>query len=162
MPNMTGLGKYQKGMELEEQGLAGKEVAAQLGYKDVQSWYAAKSYYAKRNANFAARAAGVPDTPKPNTLVEEINRKRESYLGFSEATRKLALATKAEAAPENVIDKPRLQRTVQVSAEGETLRYRLIGELISIYRSGQHRASLSITVTECLTMIEEVKELLRP
>lgn len=162
MPNMTGLGKYRKGMELEEQGLAGKEVAVQLGYKDVQSWYAAKSYYAKRNADFTARAAGAPDTPTPNALVEDVNRKRDNYLGFSEATRNLALATRAEAAPESAPEKPKIRRTIQVNAEGETLRYRLIGELISIYRSGQHRASLSITVNECLTMIEEVKELLRP
>ena len=106
----------------------------------------------------------MPDHPVPNALVEEVNRKRESYQGFSEATRNLALATKAAASePAQIIpEKPKLKRTVQISAQGETLSYRLTDDVISINRLGQHRASLSVSISEYMTMVEEIKELLKP
>ena len=154
MPNMTGLGKYRKGLDLEQEGLTAKEIAAQLGYKDVQTWYAAKSYYSKRNAAFAARAAGKPDEPKPNPIVEAVNQKREPSWAHDYNAGTHMMATDRP--------KPRLQRTVQVSAQGEALNYRLVDNMICIRRPEQNSASLSITIHEFLTMIEEVKELLQP
>lgn len=63
---MTGLGKYQLGLELEAEGLTNAQIAQKLGYKDAQAWASSKYYYAKKQAAFNARAAGEPaEHPAP-------------------------------------------------------------------------------------------------
>ena len=47
MSNMTGLGRYQKALELEAEGLEANQIAYKAGNKNTQAWHAAKHYYKK-------------------------------------------------------------------------------------------------------------------
>lgn len=69
---MTGLGKYQKGLELEAEGMSAYQIAEKLGYKNTQAWHAAKSYYSKKQEAFNARAAG-----KPAKMPEELPKEKK-------------------------------------------------------------------------------------
>ena len=166
MANMTPRGRYLKGLDLEQEGMTAAQIALELGFKSVSAWYSFKSYHTKKAADFVARAAGKPDEPKPNPIVEEVNKARQAketaaMPGASSAHRHTEVWTD----PVKIIfdkPKPKLQRVVQVSAQGESCSYKLIGDVISINRLGQHRASLSLTINEYMTMTEEVKELLKP
>lgn len=52
----TGMARYMAGIELEKEGLSGEELARRLGYKNAQAWWAAKSYYSKREQVFRERS----------------------------------------------------------------------------------------------------------
>lgn len=79
---MTGLGKYQLGLELEAEGLTNAQIAQKLGYKDAQAWANSKYYYAKKQAAFNARAVGkpsehpapLPKEKKPELPTEEVKK----------------------------------------------------------------------------------------
>ena len=72
MSNMTGLGRYQKGLDLEKEGLTGAQIAAKLGYSNVQAWYDAKQYYGKKQAEFNARAAETGSKTATNLELEPV------------------------------------------------------------------------------------------
>ena len=80
MSNMTGLGRYQKGLELEKEGLTGAQIAAKLGYSNVQAWYDAKQYYGKKQEAFNARAAetGSKTLPKQEVVSGELGKATSS------------------------------------------------------------------------------------
>ena len=166
MSNMTGLGKYQKGLELEKEGLSAKEIAGRIGLKDAQAWYAMKNYYSKRNAAFNARAAetSAKTLPKPEaepviTETPEPTPKLPQKQQFAPA----AIPAK-EAYVNDPVDEPttpKLKMEIQITAEGKALRYRLNNTQLIINRHNNRHNNLVLSIPEVLTMLEELRELLK-
>ena len=161
MSNMTGLGRYQKGLELEKEGLSGTQIAEKLGYNNVQAWYDAKQYYGKKQEAFNARAAETASKtvtkPEANPVITETPEptpKLQQKQQFAPA------AVAKEAAPAEPV-KPKLKMEIQITAEGHALRYRLNNTQLIINRHNNRHNNLVLSIGEALAMLEEIKELLK-
>lgn len=167
MSNMTGLGRYQKGLELEKEGLSGAQIAEKLGYNNVQAWYDAKQYYGKKQAAFNARAAetgsktaanlelepAITETPEPTPKLQQKQQ-------FAPA----AIPAEKEAYVNDPVDEPttpKLKMEIQITAEGHALRYRLNNTQLIINRHNNRHNNLVLSIGEALAMLEEIKELLK-
>lgn len=136
---MTGLGKYQKGLDLEAEGLSGSQVASRLGYRDSQAWYAAKSYYGKKQEAFAARAAGVPATmpdplPKENSILPEEGRNAQE--------RRPGLTQQPQSSQVPVPDGLLIQ--TRIEATGKTYEYTYHAGELRVCRRGEAGETLLV------------------
>ena len=166
MSNMTGLGRYQKGLELEKEGLSGAQIAEKLGYNNVQAWYDAKQYYGKKQEAFNARAAETASKtvtkPEANPVITETPEptpKLQQKQQFAPA----AIPAK-EAYVNDPVDEPatpKLKMEIQITAEGHALRYRLNNTQLIINRHNNRHNNLVLSIGEALAMLEEIKELLK-
>ena len=167
MSNMTGLGRYQKGLELEKEGLSGAQIATKLGYSNVQAWYDAKQYYGKKQAEFNARAAETASKTATNLELEpaitetpEPTPKLQQKPQFAPA----AVLAEKEAYVNDPVDEPttpKLKMEIQITAEGHALRYRLNNTQLIINRHNARHNNLVLSIEEVLTMLEELRELLK-
>ena len=167
MHNMTGPGRYQKGLELEKERLTGAQIAAKLGYKNIQAWYDAKQYYGKKQAEFNARAAETASKTATNLELEpaitetpEPTPKLQQKQQFAPA----AIQTEKEAYVNDPVDEPttpKLKMEIQITAEGKALRYRLNNTQLIINKHNARHNNLVLSIEEALAMLEEVKELLK-
>ena len=161
MSNMTGLGRYQKGLELEKEGLSGAQIATRLGYKDAQAWYAAKAYYGKKMEAFNTRAAETSAKTAPKPEAEPvITETPEPTPKLQQKPQLPPVAVAKEAAPAEPV-KARLKIEIQITAEGKALRYRLNNTQLIINRHNNRHNNLVLSIEEVLSMLEELKELLK-
>ena len=82
MSNMTGLGRYQKALALEAEGLEANQIAYKAGYKNTQAWHAAKHYYKKQMDEMNQRAKGRETEPSPDQQLDEIEKGRTAGKHF--------------------------------------------------------------------------------
>ena len=162
MSNMTGLGRYQKGLELEKDGLTGAQIAKKLGYNNVQAWYDAKYHYRNRTAAFNERAAEtgsktasyvetepvITETPKPTPKLQQ--KQQFAPAAVAVDTDKVVLQ-----------GSPKLKMEIQITAEGKALRYRLNNTHLIINKHNARHNNLVLSIEEVLTMLEELRELLK-
>ena len=161
MSNMTGLGRYQKGLELEKEGLTGAQIAAKLGYANAQGWYDAKYRYSDRTAAFNARAAETSAKTAPKPEAEPvITETPEPTPKLQQKPQLPPVAVAKEAAPAEPV-KARLKIEIQITAEGKALRYRLNNTQLIINRHNNRHNNLVLSIEEVLSMLEELKELLK-
>ena len=166
MSNMTGLGKYQKGLELEKEGLSALQIATKLGYKDAQAWHAAKNYYGKKMEAFNARAAETSAKTLPKPEVEPVIAKTPEPTPKLQQKQQFAPAA-VEKPTEYVNDPvdepatPKLKMEIQITAEGKALRYRLNNTHLIINKHNARHNNLVLSISEVLTMLEELRELLK-
>lgn len=147
MSNMTGLGRYQKAMAMEAEGLAANQVAYKAGYKNTQAWYAAKAYYKKHTEDFNQRAKGEEIAPSPDPLLAAIETEKTMAVsdGLPQAAQKKATALKIEK---------------EIKAQGNCLRYRLQkGELLMASLTGDR--FLRIKLSDVPELIAELQELMQ-
>ena len=166
MSNMTGLGKYQKGLELEKEGLTGAQIAAKLGYKNIQAWYDAKQYYGKKQAEFNARAAETSAKTAPKLEMEPVITETPEPTPKLPQKQQFAPAAipAKEAYVNDPVDEPttpKLKMEIQITAEGKALRYRLNNTHLIINKHNARHNNLVLSISEVLTMLEELRELLK-
>ena len=168
MSNMTGLGKYQKGLELEKEGLSALQIATKLGYKDAQAWHAAKNYYGKKMEAFNARAAETSAKTLPKPEVEPVIAKTPEPTPKLQQKQQFAPAAVAkpteymnDPVDEPMHKAPKLKMEIQITAEGKALRYRLNNTQLIINKHNARHNNLVLSIEEVLTMLEELKELLK-
>jgi len=156
---MTAVEKYLKGLEMEKTGASVDEVIAKLGYKDKQSWYATKSYQKNRQLTerAAAELAKVLPAPEAAPILAGLNLDR--------------VPVKAEAAAPAPVKKAEIialpsecamKITVQISAEGKIMRYRITNGKLFIGRQDRKMKPLSMTLDEFIQMAAEVTQLMKP
>ena len=165
MSNMTGLGRYQKGLELEKEGLTGAQIAAKLGYANAQGWYDAKYRYSDRTAAFNARAAEtasktasyvetdpvIAEVPKPTPKLQQKQQ-------FAPAAIPEAYVNPPVDEPAHI--PPKLKISIETRAQGEFMEYCLSAQTLFIEWKEKKRA-LILTREQALVMLEEIKELLK-
>ena len=166
MSNMTGLGRYQKGLELEKEGLSGAQIATKLGYSNVQAWYDAKQYYGKKQAEFNARAAETSAKTMPTKEVDPVIA--ETPKPTPKLQQKQQFAPAAVTKPTEYVNDPagepatpKLKMEIQITAEGKALRYRLNNTQLIINKHNARHNNLVLSIEEVLTMLEELRELLK-
>lgn len=144
MPNMTGLGRYQKGLELEKEGLTGEQIAARLGYANRQAWYDARYQYGKKMKALNDRAAGNETQPKA-------------------AIEKIQEPEKAPAENPRPVEyrNPDLAVCVELSAVGRDMKYRWKDGKLSVNRKNRKSKALVMTFEEFCFMADEVSVFLR-
>ena len=180
---MTGLGMYQKGLELEGEGKPAAQIAKQLGYSSTQAWYAAKSYYSKKTAAFNARAAGKAAEPGNETMPKVETEQSSAVVLMNQAIESCA-KNKHQAEVEQIADADKplkqapqfapksipgqtpephagLKMEIQITAEGKSLRYRLNNTQLLVNRHNARHNTLVLSIQEAMTMLEELKEMLR-
>ena len=162
MSNMTGLGRYQKGLELEKEGLSGTQIAEKLGYNNVQAWYDAKQYYGKKQAEFNARAAETSAKTMPTKEVDPVITETPKPTPKLQQKQQFAPAAVAVDTDKVVLQgSPKLKMEIQITAEGKALRYRLNNTHLIINKHNARHNNLVLSIEEVLTMLEELKELLK-
>lgn len=68
---------YLRGLALQKDGKAGKEIAEQLGMRDAQAWYSMRAYHSGKQ--LSQRAVGKADnTPKAAAILEGLDCERSN------------------------------------------------------------------------------------
>ena len=150
MSNMTGLGRYQKALALEAEGLEASQIAYKAGYKNTQAWHAAKHYYKKQIDEMNQRAEGEETALSPDPLLAAIEKEklRESP-SIDWPTR---IHPKND--PVNT-----LKIDTEIKATGKQFRYRLQnGELLIASMKGER--SIRMNLDDVPVLIAELQELL--
>lgn len=182
MSGMTNLGLYRTGLGLEEEGLKAAQVADRLGLKDAQAWYNLKNTQKKKLDGLNRRAAegseraqeqldaywALADRPEKGAGVVE-----DPFAGVDagKVAKDECLKPKQEIGPvpeawAGHVPRAHGHTTMQLDvrrmleAEGDTLRYRLDGERVSIRRKGRNDKALNLTRVEAERMMDELRQLM--
>lgn len=160
MSTMTGLGRYQVGLSLEEEGYSAAEIARRCGYKDAQAWQSSKHYYRKREQALNERArAKADELPQPAPILEGLNLARRAVKAAdpTPTTPKAAKAVKPAEKPPSA-----LKIQMQLQASGVAADYKLEGGKIWIRKRGRQKAAYTpFTALEASHLIVELGELLK-
>ena len=151
MSNMTGLGRYQKALALEAEGLEANQIAYKAGYKNTQAWHAAKHYYKKQMDEMNQRAKGRETEPSPDQQLDEIE-KEELQENIS-----IDWPSRIHIKNDNVNT---LKIDTEIKATGKKFRYRIQnGELLIATIKGER--SIRMTLSDAPVMMAELQELLQ-
>jgi len=175
---MTGLGRYQAGLDLEAKGMKASDIARKLGFKDAQAWYGHKYIYKKKQDALNSRAAEGGASTAPVKILDGVDVQHISIQARKEGAVISGFATDpkfvsevnelikedpklAEASQAASNEEEALKITVCISAEGKVARYRLAGTTLHIIPKNQkgHRA-LHLDISEWMQMETEVAMLL--
>ena len=151
MSNMTGLGRYQKAMEFEAEGLEANQIAYKAGYKNTQAWHAAKHYYKKQTDEMNQRAKGKEDSVSHDQQLAEIKKEELQESPTIDWPTRIHIKND----PVNT-----LKIDTEIKATGKQFRYRIQnGELLIACLKGDR--SIRMNLANVPVLMAELQELLQ-